>query len=571
MLIPNFSFLTAALSLLATPCLSHDTPMRHERQVATRDILYYEVEIKSFQHTFFPGLEPATLVGYDGMSPGPTFIIPRGTESIVRFINNASTPNSVHLHGSYSRAPFDGWAEDVTQPGEYKDYYFPNAQAARTMWYHDHAVHITAENAYMGQAGMYLIHDPAEDALGLPSGYGVHDIPLVLSSKQYNANGTLFSTVGERISLWGDTLHVNGQPWPYLSVSPRPYRFRFLNAAVSRTFALYFVTTTSPHTNKIPFHVIASDSGLLEKPIPTSTLYLSMAERYEIVFDFSRFAGQTIELRNFPRAGGAGTETDYESTHQVMRFVVAPNDNTTSPSPSPPLPTHLRTIPYPLPTNRTHIAHRFKFHRANGKWLINNTPFSDPANRILASVPEGTVETWELENTTDGWSHPVHIHLVDFRILSRHGHGVRGVTAYERAGLKDVVWLGREEKVLVEAHYAPWEGTYMMHCHNLVHEDDDMMVAFNVTGPVGGKGKGKETGGFEDPMEGKWRAKGWKKDDVLQRKGEFSDAAIAKRVKEMVDAKPYEQGEGKVKVKRAGKGENSDQGRDGKRAGRRRT
>lgn len=68
-------------------------------------------------------------------------MIPRGTESVVRFINNAAIPNSVHLHGSYSRAAFDGWAEDVTEPGEFKDYYYPNQQSARLLWYHDHAVH----------------------------------------------------------------------------------------------------------------------------------------------------------------------------------------------------------------------------------------------------------------------------------------------------------------------------------------------------------------------------------------------------------------------------------------------
>ena len=98
----------------------------------------------------------------------------------------------------------------------------------------------------------------------------------------------------------------------------------------------------------------------------------------------------------------------------------------------------------------------------------------------------GTVEVWELENTTDGWSHPIHVHLVDFRVLHRSGTHLfdsapRSVQGYERNGLKDVVWLGKEEKVWVEARYAPWDGVYMFHCHNLIHDDDDMMAAFNVT------------------------------------------------------------------------------------------
>lgn len=80
-------------------------------------------------------------MGYDGISPGPTFIQEKGRESVVRFVNKATVESSIHLHGSFSRAPWDGWAEDVTNPGEYKDYYYPNAQAGRFSWYHDHAMH----------------------------------------------------------------------------------------------------------------------------------------------------------------------------------------------------------------------------------------------------------------------------------------------------------------------------------------------------------------------------------------------------------------------------------------------
>ncbi|OJD33255.1 bilirubin oxidase [Diplodia corticola] len=112
---------------------------------------YYEVTISPLQQQVYPGLGKANLVGYDGISPGPTFKIDRGTETVVRFINRSGgLANSVHLHGSPSYAPFDGWAEDTTDPGSYKDYYWPNMQRARTLWYHDHAVFHTAENAYFG-------------------------------------------------------------------------------------------------------------------------------------------------------------------------------------------------------------------------------------------------------------------------------------------------------------------------------------------------------------------------------------------------------------------------------------
>jgi len=105
---------------------------------------YYEIVVSPFQQQVYPNLKPAQLVGYDGMSPGPTFVVPVGTETFVRIMNNATRENSVHLHGSPSRAPFDGWAEDITRPGEAKDYYWPNYQSARMLWYHDHAMSIVS-------------------------------------------------------------------------------------------------------------------------------------------------------------------------------------------------------------------------------------------------------------------------------------------------------------------------------------------------------------------------------------------------------------------------------------------
>ncbi|KAK0612632.1 Cupredoxin [Bombardia bombarda] len=499
-----------------TPAMTITNP------VTGNPIDYYEINIHSLTQQVYPNLGPATLVGYDGISPGPTFLITKGREAVVRFVNNATMANSVHLHGSYSRAPWDGWAEDITQPGQFKDYYYPNSQNARFLWYHDHAIDHTAENAYFGQAGGYIMHDPAEDALGLPSGYGQFDIPLILSAKQYNNDGTLFSPAGETTSLFGDVIHVNGQPWPFLNVQPRKYRLRFLNAAVSRTFLLYFQRSTGSSA-KIPFKAIASDAGLLTGPQTVSDLYISMAERYEIVFDFSPFAGQNITLRN---TDDVGEDDDYLNTDKVMRFVVSPAP-VADPST---VPATLRTVPFPpaLPGNNQ-IDHHFEFERTNGEWKINGVGFNDVENRVLANVPRGTVEVWELENGGGGWSHPIHVHLVDFRVLSRSDDDDRTVLPYEAQGLKDVVWLAPKETVIIEAHYAPWDGVYMFHCHNLIHEDHEMMAAFNVTALLD---LGYNETSFRDPMEDRWRAEA-----VAPAK--FTPAAITQKVQFMASLQPY--------------------------------
>lgn len=377
----------------------------------------------------------------------------------------------------------------------------------------------------------------------MPSGYGEFDIPLILTSKQYRSDGKLFNPASEDDSLYGDVIHVNGQPWPYFNVQPRKYRLRFLDASVSRSFQLYF-QRQSGSSAKIPFTVIASDAGLLESPVTTPDMYISMAERYEVVFDFAPFAGQNITLRN---AEDVGEDDDYLHTDKVMRFVVS---STPVSDPSV-VPSTLSTINWPTPAGPGTERH-FEFHRSNSQWQINDVVFSDVANRVLANVPRGTVEVWELENSSGGWSHPIHIHLVDFRVISRT-EGDRPLYDYETRGLKDVVWLAPGETVKVEAHYAPWDGVYMFHCHNLIHEDvsvtpyrprtwlfglglhstytvqHEMMAAFNVTALAD---LGYNETAFIDPMESRWRAEA-----VTAAK--FTAAAITQKVQFMASLEPY--------------------------------
>jgi bilirubin oxidase len=315
-----------------------------------------------------------------------------------------------------------------------------------------------------------------------------------LASKQYNSDGTLFDPKDETDSLWGDVIHVNGQPWPYMKVEPRKYRFRILDTSISRAFKL---TLEDNNSKKLPFHVIGADTGLMTKPVQSDNLEISMAERWEIVVDFSAYAGKNVTMKN---ARDVQADEDYNSTDKVMRFVVGTQVTSTEGNGA--LPSSLRTVPFP--PRKTGIDKSFKFERKNGQWTVNGVTFADVNNRILAKPQRGAVEVWELENSSGGWSHPVHIHLVDFQILTRTS-GKRGVLPYEKEALKDVVLLGENEKVTVIARYAPYDGVYMFHCHNLIHEDHDMMAAFNVTSLV--DWGYPETTKFIDPMEQKYRSK----------------------------------------------------------------
>jgi bilirubin oxidase len=364
-------------------------------------------------------------------------------------------------------------AADELEVGQWKDYYYPNSEGARSIWYHDHAEHHTSSDVYEGQAGIYIVYDQAqEDALGLPC--GKYDIPLAIGDKTYQDNGQLMSFEGEEINFLGEFIQVNEQPWPFLEVEPRKYRFRIYDMSVSRPYDLYLVDEDG---NWLDFQVIASDSGYFGHPVQANDLTIAMGERYEIVVDFSGVRGQNITLANKMQNP---TIEDFENTDKVMRFVVG--DKVTDSNDNGPVPDVLNPdLALPKKENQTEVDRVFNFQMGgNATWTINGAVFSDPNARVLARPAQGTVELWELRHTGGEGVHPVHLHLVNMQVVSRSG-GARGLLPYETAGLKDTVFLTPGEVVHVLAYFGPWNGLYMFHCHNLVHEDHEMMAAFNVT------------------------------------------------------------------------------------------
>jgi spore coat protein A len=97
-------------------------------------------------------------------------------------------------------------------------------------------------------------------------------------------------------------------------------------------------------------------------------------------------------------------------------------------------------------------------------------------DRIDARPRFQTTEIWRFINQGGGWVHPIHPHLVEFRMLDRNGRPPRP----EERGSKDVVALGPNDVVRVVMNFHDFRGVYVFHCHNLEHEDHDMMTQFEV-------------------------------------------------------------------------------------------
>jgi FtsP/CotA-like multicopper oxidase with cupredoxin domain len=351
-------------------------------------------------------------------------------------------PISTHLHGSASLPQYDGYASDITVPGQKKIYQYPNFQAARTLWYHDHGVHYTAQNAYSGLASQYHLHDPQERAL-LPQ--GEFDVAITLSDMMFAANGSQLYDDRSHSGLWGDVILVNGRPWPVMKVKKRVYRFRFLNASLSRSYR----PVTSPAA---PMYVVATDGGLMPKSQNVTQWRHGSAERYEVLIDFSKFkTGQRIELQNLSNPNNR----DFDNTNKIMAFDVV--DDVFDPN------------------DPTALAIPGSMNPGNEVMALTQTG-SMKIKKVLANPDLGDTEIWDIENKSGGWFHPVHIHLIDFKILNRNG---KAPFAWE-LGPKDVVYVGEGEKVRLIMKFGPHRGKYMVHCHNLPHEDHDMMHQFSV-------------------------------------------------------------------------------------------
>ncbi|MGH2821231.1 MAG: multicopper oxidase family protein, partial [Actinomycetota bacterium] len=409
--------------------------LRPVRRTDRKD--FYNVSMRAANVEIIPGLR-TRIWGYNGTFPGPTIKMRKGRRAIVEFRNRLPRRHphlgyvpttSVHLHGNASRPQHDGYASQVTEPGEYKIYRYPNEQPARTLWYHDHGVHHTAPNVYQGLAGFYITHDRHE--LSLPIPHGRYDVPLMITDAMFEKDGSLIYDDEGDSSLFGDVILVNGRPWPRMKVERRKYRFRVLNASISRSYDLALDSDE-------PLTVIGTDGGLMPHPVRVEHMRLGMAERYEIVIDFSKYkVGQKVVLRN----RGTDNTVEFSNTDVIMRFDVVDDAsdkrNNRIPEALDPRNDVMRLRPSDAVKTR-----KFEFHRQGGQWKINKTSWSDVINsgyRLVDADPElNSVEIWKLHNSSGGWFHPVHIHLIDFKILDRDGRPPR---PYER-GPKDVVYVG---------------------------------------------------------------------------------------------------------------------------------
>jgi FtsP/CotA-like multicopper oxidase with cupredoxin domain len=429
---------------------------------------------------------------------------------------------------------------------------YPNSQRASTIWYHDHTLGMTRLNVYAGPAGFFLIRGGPGDAvfdgrtgrpatlpgpapaIGDPPGMTYYEIPIAVQDRSFDDNGALFypdtrayfdEITGPYIPdtdlspIWnpeffGNTMMVNGNTWPYLTVEQRRYRFRFLNGCDSRFLILDFSGIPG-----VEVWQIGNEGGFLPAPVNLmehngGRLLMGLAERADLIVDFGNVTVGSHVLANIgpdePFGGGEPDEdfdtADPDTTGQVMQFRVVPSvgrDRTTPPQflqlPAiTPLGESTSTRPLAL------VEEMSAFFEEAPAAAMLGTVEGDPSTDLVETTPMawmdpvtenpevGDTETWEFFNAT-GDAHPMHIHEVLFEVVNRQAidveeesHRVRVKPGSEprppepwEAGWKDTVIAYPEEVTRLKMKFEN-AGQYVWHCHIVSHEDNEMMRPYRI-------------------------------------------------------------------------------------------
>jgi FtsP/CotA-like multicopper oxidase with cupredoxin domain len=519
----------------------------------------------------------------NGILPPPLIKGRYGEPILTRIYNNMPvdpTQNNgfgrnetqVHFHNAHNGAESDGAANVHHFPGTFYDYRWSTTLARRdkintgatdprasgpngngglvnvagdwrelqgTMWMHDHRFFFTAEDVYKGNFGMityYSGRDRGNEVLNdgvnlrLPSGSLLDsgnldfDVNLIISDAATDPTGQYFFDIFDTDGFLGDLMFVNMAYRPFFEVLPRKYRFRILNASMSRFIQLQLANSSG---NAVPFQFIANDGNLVVNPITLTSLdQQGTAERYDIVIDFSQFRiGDTLQLVNTLQQtdgrvpdGQVSLSTALRGDPQdpavggLLQFRIVGSvasvdvpgviHRSTDPDPSVVPAVLTEQIPIVTPVRErvvTWTDGEGDSRQQNGQcipdcpptaqfpWVVSvngQDAHSMNANRISLLIPEpGEIEHWTYINGGGGWDHPIHLHFEEGITMNR---GQDSIPATEKLVRKDVWRLRPDGRVQFQIQFGEYGGSYVNHCHNTVHEDFALLMRIQLLTGVAG-------------------------------------------------------------------------------------
>ena len=476
-----------------------------------------------------------TVENLSGTYLAPTLHLQKGQKVRIYLKNNLPAESILHWHGLHVPAKMDGNPMYAIHHGETFVYEFEILNRAGTYWYHAHTHSVTAKQVYSGLAGLIIVSDKQEQALGLPKGQ--YDVPLVIQDRTFDSSNQLvyLNHMMQRMrGFLGDQIMVNGQPDFVLPVEKRSYRLRLLNGSNSRIYKLAW-------DDGSPITVIGTDGGLIERPETMPYVMLAPAERRELWIDFSDKAiGTELTLRSIPfegasmhggmmggmgggmgggmmggrgngmRGGGmmgrrqggmgggmmggrggmggmmGGGALPLGGDYPLLKVKVVKQARNNDPLPERLTPiTPLRVRDAANSDNPRTIKLSMRHMSA----LLNGRSYKMNDVRPDEVIPVNTLQLMEFDNGYHGghgmaMPHPMHLHGEQFQIVKREVNSrFKGAHASIAEGLvdnswKDTVLVMPGEKVTFLKPFNDFKGLFMYHCHNLEHEDMGMMRDF---------------------------------------------------------------------------------------------
>ncbi|MEY0301087.1 MAG: multicopper oxidase CueO [Pseudomonadota bacterium] len=494
-----------------------------------------QLAIKQGVSQFVPGKKTTTW-GYNGDLLGPALSLKNGQSVNINIANQLSDETTVHWHGLEISGEQDGGPQAIIASGANRQVNFTVNQPEATCWFHPHTHGKTGYQVVMGLAGLVIIKDDESNKHGLPSDWGINDIPVILQDKRLKDDGQIdyqLDVMSAAVGWFGDLMLTNGAVFPK-HVAPKGWlRLRLLNGCNARSLNI----STSDGRK---MYVVASDGGLLAEPIAVTELPILMGERFEVLIDARD--GRAFDLVTLPVNQMGMTIAPFNQPLPVLRI------ETTMSTGEGKLPEQLATISAipslaGLTRRRFHLMMDMRLdmqgmmmlrerygdqamgNMAGHGAMMNGHMMSNSGNSGMMShggmnqrnmgnmgggnhcgmgsgelnihnantingqafsmteaafnAPINQQEIWVVSGRGDMMLHPFHVHGTRFRILKENGRAVEP----HRQGWKDIVKVeGQVSEILVEfKHPATQQHPYMAHCHLLEHEDTGMMMGFTVS------------------------------------------------------------------------------------------
>ena len=462
--------------------------------------------------------------------PGPVFRLKYGRSHLTRIYNElpASAVDAVsalgfgtstmatHMHNHHTPSESDGGPLYYNYAGKFWDHHYPNLyaginqgfvspkagvrgdyrEALGSLWFHDHKHDFTSQNVYAGLFGAAPIYDEvdtgdetvvgttgirfpshSQDAASYPYEF---DVPMMFHDRQFDPRGVDFFPLVCLDGAIGDKLTVNGTIQPVMKVQPRKYRIRMYNGGPSR-FYWWWMRQGAAGSAYLPMTVIANDGNLLPRAVDVTSFRQGVGERFDLIVDFSKFKPGTelfITNRAEQTSGRGPSGKLLTKGNDAIKFLVEAarpglTDNSTR------IVNGMALRPLPdLPNLPVLKKKEWVWGRGNGAWSANGALFDRYAAPY--EVKEGTAEIWVHKNGGGSWSHPIHPHYEEGRILSYNGAAQPDPTKPLEGGRKDVYRIDPSATITTAMRFRDYKGIYPMHCHNVVHEDHGMMAMWKI-------------------------------------------------------------------------------------------